>query len=73
MKISHAGSPIKAFLVLSCIAAVSGIVSAGKNVAVCLERSSDCSGSAWAGLDSCLAFLGCGHAAQAVEGMKLII
>lgn len=31
MKISHDGSPIKSFLVLSCISAASGIVSVGKN------------------------------------------
>lgn len=46
MKISHTGSQIKAFLVLSCISAASGVVSPGKNVAVHLECGSGCSGSA---------------------------
>lgn len=46
MKISHAGSQIRAFLVLSCISAASGVVSVGKNAVVHLECGSGCSGSA---------------------------
>lgn len=54
-------------LILQIISAL-WIMSVGKNAVVCLEQSSECTGSAGARLQSLFPFLGCGHC-TAAKGM----
>lgn len=58
-------------LILQIISALR-IMSVGKNAAVCLEQSSECTSSAWARLQSRFPFLGCGHC-MAAKGMTYSI